>query len=124
MIEYQEIRHWGPVVGSLPFIALMIGILFAGAANVYNNTYYLKRFRENGNKAVPEARLPPMMIGGFMFTGGLFLFGCKPHYQSYDRLPILTWRQGHPQSMSTAIGPQSLVLHLPASGLPASSRPR
>ncbi|OIW33159.1 MFS multidrug transporter [Coniochaeta ligniaria NRRL 30616] len=78
MIEYQEIRHWGPVVGSVPFIALMVGILFAGAANVYNNTYYLKRFRENGNKAVPEARLPPMMIGGFMFTGGLFLFGCKP----------------------------------------------
>ena len=76
-IEFQEIRGWGPVVGSLPFIALMIGILFAGAANIYNNKYYRKRLVENGNKAVPEARLPPMMVGGFAFTGGLFLFGCK-----------------------------------------------
>lgn len=75
--EFQEIRGWGPVVGNLPFIALLVGIFFAAAVNIYNNKYYFKQFKANGNKAVPEARLPPMMIGGFTFTAGLFVFGCK-----------------------------------------------
>ncbi|KAM3512581.1 hypothetical protein MY11210_003756 [Beauveria gryllotalpidicola] len=80
-VVFQEIRHWGPVVGSLPFIALLVGIFFAAAVNIYNNKYYFKKFKANDNKAVPEARLPPMMIGGFAFTAGLFVFGwtSSPH---------------------------------------------
>ncbi|KAM3447217.1 hypothetical protein MY3296_008953 [Beauveria thailandica] len=80
-IVFHEIRHWGPVVGNLPFIALLVGIFFAAAVNIYNNKYYFKKFKANGNKAVPEARLPPMMIGGFAFTAGLFVFGwtSSPH---------------------------------------------
>jgi MFS family permease len=73
-IEYQEVRQWGPVVGSLPFIALLIGILCAAAINIYNNKYYGKKLVENGYRAVPEARLPPMMLGGIVFTAGQFLF--------------------------------------------------
>lgn len=76
-IEYQENRGWGAVVGNLSFIALLIGIIFAAAVNILNNRYYFRIFRANGNKAVPEARLPPMMAGGFAFTGGMFLYGCK-----------------------------------------------
>ena len=88
-IVFQEIRGWGPVTGNLPFLALLVGILAAAVVNVFNNKYYFRRFTENGNKAVPEARLPPMMIGGIMFSGGLFLFGCElcqPILWSY-----LTW---------------------------------
>ncbi|KPM46338.1 hypothetical protein AK830_g84 [Neonectria ditissima] len=48
VIEFQEVRHWGPVVGNLPFIALLIGIFFAAAINIYNNKYYRKRLMENG----------------------------------------------------------------------------
>jgi hypothetical protein len=40
-----------------------------------NNKFYIKRFQENNNKAVPEARLAPMMIGSVFFSGGLFIFG-------------------------------------------------
>ncbi|KAJ4250973.1 hypothetical protein NW762_011623 [Fusarium torreyae] len=80
-IEYIEVRHWGPVVGTLPFIALLIGILCAAAVNIYNNKYYRKRLMENGYRAVPEARLPPMMLGGVVFTAGQFLFAwtSSPH---------------------------------------------
>ncbi|KAJ5195943.1 MFS multidrug transporter [Penicillium cf. viridicatum] len=74
-VEFQRIRGWGPVVGNLPFISLLVGIFFAAALNIYNNKYYFNQFKANGNKAVPEARLPPMMIGGFAFTAGLFIFG-------------------------------------------------
>ena len=52
-----------------------MGILIGGAANVVNQSYYNRRFAANGNKAIPEARLPPMMIGSFFFAGGLFMFG-------------------------------------------------
>ena len=76
-IAFEELRGWGPVTSNLPFLALLVGILGAAVLNVYNNQYYFKRFRANNNRAVPEARLPPMMIGGVMFTAGLFLFACK-----------------------------------------------
>ena len=74
------------MTGNLPFMALLVGILGTAVLNVYNNKYYFKRFRENGNRAVPEARLPPMMIGGIAFAGGLFLFGCE--HASPFLLPI------------------------------------
>ncbi|KAF4434158.1 MFS multidrug transporter [Fusarium acutatum] len=73
-IEYREVRQWGPVVSTLPFIALLLGILCAGAVNVYNNKYYRRKLMQNGYRSVPEARLPPMMLGGIVFTAGQFLF--------------------------------------------------
>ena len=76
-IVFEEVRGWGAVTGNVPFLALFVGILGAAGLNIYNNKYYFKRFKENGNRSVPEARLPPMMIGGILFAGGLFLFGCE-----------------------------------------------
>lgn len=75
-IEYAQIRGWKPVVSSLPFISLFVGILMAAAVNIANNGYYFKQYRNNGNQAVPEARLLPMMVGAFALTGGLLLFAC------------------------------------------------
>lgn len=74
-LEFQEERGWNQVVGALPFLALFIGILLGGAANVLNQRFYNRKFLANANKAVPEARLPPMMFGSIFFTAGLFLFG-------------------------------------------------
>ncbi|KAJ6143843.1 hypothetical protein N7471_003296 [Penicillium samsonianum] len=74
-LEYGQIRGWGPVVSQLPFLALLLGCLVAAAANIYNNIYYGKKLVANNFKPVPEARLPPMMYGGFAFSAGLFLFG-------------------------------------------------
>ncbi len=74
-LEFQEERGWNLLVGALPFLALLIGIILGGVANILNQRFYIRRFLNNGNEAVPEARLPPMMIGGVVFSGGLFLFG-------------------------------------------------
>ena len=75
--EYGVLRGWGPVVSQLPFLSLLLGCLFAAAGNIFNNIYYGKKFVANHFKPVPEARLPPTMVGGFAFTASLFLFGCK-----------------------------------------------
>lgn len=73
-IEFQEERGWNQVVGALPFLGLLIGIVFGAGLNLFNQKYYAKRFKANNNRAVPEARLPPMMVGSVIFSAGLFLF--------------------------------------------------
>ena len=60
-IEFEEERGWNLLVGALPFLALLVGILLGGVVNVFNQSYYNNCFKANGNKPVPEARLPPMV---------------------------------------------------------------
>lgn len=74
-IIFQEVRGWNQVVGALPFLAYFVGILMGAAVNLSNQRFYLRRFKANNNRPVPEARLPPMMIGSIVFSGGLFIFG-------------------------------------------------
>ncbi|KAH8679039.1 major facilitator superfamily domain-containing protein [Tricladium varicosporioides] len=74
-IEFGEIRGWSPVPASLPFLAIFVGILFGMAFIIYNQRYYMAQFKANDNKAVPEARLRSMMIGGISLVLGLFIFG-------------------------------------------------
>ncbi|TLD37454.1 MFS general substrate transporter [Venturia nashicola] len=74
-IVYQEHRKWGPVVSTLPFLGLFVGVLCAVFINLGFQGYYSRKQAEAGGKPVPEARLPPMSIGGFLFVIGLFLFG-------------------------------------------------
>ncbi|CAP93140.1 Pc16g04700 [Penicillium rubens Wisconsin 54-1255] len=74
-IVFQELRGWNQVVGALPFLAYLVGILIGGGINLANQKFYIKRFKANNNRPVPEARLPPMMIGSVLFASGMFVFG-------------------------------------------------
>lgn len=74
-IVFQEIRGWNQVVGALPFLGYLIGIFMGAGVNLANQKFYLKRFKANNNRAIPEARLPPMMLGSVVFAGGMFVFG-------------------------------------------------
>lgn len=40
----------------------------------HNQGFYIRHLKSNHGKAVPEARLPPMMIGSFSLAAGLFIF--------------------------------------------------
>ncbi|ORX98827.1 major facilitator superfamily domain-containing protein [Clohesyomyces aquaticus] len=75
-IAYLSIvREWNPVEGSLPFLAMIIGVLLAPVALMWGQVYYRKRLITNGGQGVPEARLMPMMIGSIVFPIGLFIMG-------------------------------------------------
>ncbi|TVY85148.1 Efflux pump bik6 [Lachnellula suecica] len=74
-IQFADERGWGPVTSELPFLAILLGTIVGGGANVFNNKFYIRKFEANGNRAVPEARLPPMMVGSIFFAAGLFIFG-------------------------------------------------
>lgn len=74
-IIFGQIRGWNQFVAELPFLCILIGVVLGAAANVYNQTVYNKAYRAAGGRAVPEKRLPPMMFGSVLFSGGQFVVG-------------------------------------------------
>ncbi|KAJ6087651.1 Major facilitator superfamily domain general substrate transporter [Penicillium canescens] len=57
------------LVGNLPFLGILAGMILGatGIINLLNQKFYIKQFQANANKAVPEARLPPMMLVSIFF---------------------------------------------------------
>ncbi|KAK6435623.1 hypothetical protein LTR95_008189 [Oleoguttula sp. CCFEE 5521] len=74
-IVFAQDRGWGLIVSTLPFLGLFVGVCFALTINLATQPWYARAVDANGGKAVPEARLPPMIIGGLLFVIGLFWFG-------------------------------------------------
>ena len=70
-IVYAEERHMGAVVSTLPFLGLFVGVLCAMVINLANQPRYARIVAANKGRAVPEARLLPMLLGGFLFVIGL-----------------------------------------------------
>nr|POE85405.1 putative transporter [Quercus suber] len=74
-IVYSEQRHYSLVISTLPFLGLFIGVVCAVFVNLANQPRYIRLVAANKGRAVPEARLQPMIIGGVLFAIGLFWFG-------------------------------------------------
>lgn len=81
-IVFAQQRHYSLVVSTLPFLGLFVGVLVAVLINLGNQPYYMRIVDRNGGKSVPEARLPPMLLGGLLFVIGIFWFGwtAEPQY--------------------------------------------
>ena len=88
-IVFQQNRGYGLLVSTLPFLGLFVGVLSAAIINLANQPRYIRIVNENKGKAVPEARLMPMMIGGFLFAIGLFWFGWTAAPQFHWILPVI-----------------------------------
>jgi hypothetical protein len=74
-IVYQEHRGWSPIISTLPFLSLFVGVLFALCINLANQPRYARIVEQAKGKPVPEGRLAPMAIGAFLFAIGLWWFG-------------------------------------------------
>ena len=97
--SFHTKRGWSAGDAGLPFLAISIGVILGGILNSYwSTTQFRKRLNaaqnnaaaqsgtnekgvtEGGNEKsssapiAPEARLPPMLIGGLLLPPGLFLF--------------------------------------------------
>jgi len=88
-IEFEEVRGWNQVVGALPFLATLLGVLLGACANLLNQKFYIKRFIANNRRPVPEARLPPMMVGSVIFTAGLFIFAWTSQATTFWLAPCI-----------------------------------
>jgi hypothetical protein len=81
-IIFGEIRGWSAVSATLPFLGILVGAIIGCSINAYNQLLYNKVYHAAGNRAVPEARLPPMMLGSVLFSAGQFITGwtADPRY--------------------------------------------
>ncbi|KAH7076216.1 major facilitator superfamily domain-containing protein [Paraphoma chrysanthemicola] len=74
-IIFSQLRSWPAVSATLPFLAMLLGAFIGSCINIYNQTVYNVAYHRSGDRAVPEARLPPMMLGSVLFSAGQFLLG-------------------------------------------------
>ena len=81
-VSFQEQRGWtNEGVAGLPFIGILVGVLFGVALIVWQTkTRFARKLKKHG-QVVPEERLVPMMIASVMLPAGLFWFGwtSNPH---------------------------------------------
>jgi DHA1 family multidrug resistance protein-like MFS transporter len=71
-VIFHGVHGMSTGVAGLTFIGLIIGVL-AGAAFVLSfQRPYVRKLAANGNVPIPEWRLPPCIVGGVVFSGGLF----------------------------------------------------
>ena len=83
-LSYQRDRGWNDGVGALPFLAITVGALTGSIIIVLFIPRYERKMKAAGGKPVPEERLIPMMIGGILFTIGLF-------WWSWTSYPTISW---------------------------------
>ena len=88
-IVFYQNRKYGLVVSTLPFLALFVGVICAMGINLANQPRYMRIVDANKGRPVPEARLPPMVIGGTLFAVGLFWFGWTADPQHSWVLPVV-----------------------------------
>jgi MFS family permease len=94
-IVFEEHRHYSPVVASLPFLGLFVGVNLAIGINLGNQPRYIRKCRAANGKPVPEARLPPLAVGSVLMVAGLFWFG-------WTAAPKYSWV--HPSLAAVLIG--------------------
>ncbi|KAM0814749.1 putative Major facilitator superfamily domain-containing protein [Seiridium cardinale] len=88
-IIFGEIRGWGSFLAELPFLALLLGSLTGAGINIANQLAYNKAYHAAGDRAVPEKRLPPMMLGSVLFAGSLFLTGWTADPSVHWIVPVI-----------------------------------
>ncbi|KAI5960808.1 uncharacterized protein KGF55_004378 [Candida pseudojiufengensis] len=81
--------EWIPGVSELPYISMLIGTAIGGVILILFEIRYNKKTVENGGKIVPEERLPPMIIGGFVFVIGMFWVGWTGNYKTNYWAPVI-----------------------------------
>ncbi|KAL9949816.1 hypothetical protein ACHAQF_008528 [Verticillium nonalfalfae] len=68
-------RGWPAVSAVLPFLAILLGAITGAVINTLNQLVYNRSYHAAGDRAVPEKRLPPMMLGSVLFAAGQFVTG-------------------------------------------------
>lgn len=74
-LVFQGVYGWSPGVAGLAYFGMITGELIAFLVVVFTNPRYVKKLQANNDIPVPEWRLPISMVGGVLFSGGLFWFG-------------------------------------------------
>jgi DHA1 family multidrug resistance protein-like MFS transporter len=88
-IIFGDMRGWPAVSATLPFLGILFGAIIGCSINAYNQILYNKVYHAAGDRAVPEARLPPMMLGSVLFSVGQFIMGWTADPQYHWIAPVI-----------------------------------
>ncbi|KGO73072.1 Major facilitator superfamily domain, general substrate transporter [Penicillium italicum] len=72
---FQGVYGMNMGTSGLAFIGIIIGELLGGVYILLIQGKYKAKLAANGDKPIPEWRLPPAIIGAVSFAGGMFWFG-------------------------------------------------
>lgn len=72
---FQGRYQFQPGIAELPYLSMFVGVFLGGILCTFFDKQFIVKMNRNNGKPIPEARLPPMMIGGFFFAAGLFWLG-------------------------------------------------
>ncbi|CUS13492.1 unnamed protein product [Tuber aestivum] len=79
-IVFSEMRGYGLGVSALPYIGMVVGMLFGGLLVIAFQPWTNRRMRANNNVPIPEDRLVPAIIGSILFPIGIFWFSWTGNY--------------------------------------------
>lgn len=71
-VSFQEERGYNLGVGSLPFLAVLVGVVIGCLLTIWITKTRTKHVMEKVGHPVPEERLIPMIVGGALLPIGLF----------------------------------------------------
>lgn len=74
-IVFQQIHGMNEGVGGLPYFGMIMGEVCAAIFIVILQPGYNRKLAANNNMPIPEWRLPPVIVGGVVFSLGIFWFG-------------------------------------------------
>lgn len=140
-IIFRDQRGWGVVASALPFLGLFGGVLAAAALNIANQPLYVRAVDGNKGRAVPEARLPPLVLGQALLTAGLFWLGWTAGPAHHWAVPVAAggtvacgFTVAFQQSLNflvdvygpfaaSAVSANTILRSVMACGLPLAARP-
>ncbi|KAF1991736.1 MFS transporter [Aulographum hederae CBS 113979] len=72
---FGETYGMSPGVAGLPFFGLVVGLFIIAGVIIALSPSYNRKLHANGGIPIPEWRLPPVILGGALFSAGLFWLG-------------------------------------------------
>ncbi|GAK61808.1 uncharacterized protein PAN0_001c0001 [Moesziomyces antarcticus] len=88
-VHYVEVRGWSEGVGSLPFLALLVGCGLGCLVMVGFNPRYVRTCKLNNSQPVPEERLLPMIVGAVVFPVGCLWYAWTTYASVHWIVPTL-----------------------------------
>jgi DHA1 family multidrug resistance protein-like MFS transporter len=71
-VVFQGVYGMNMGVGGLAFIGLILGELLGGIFVLSVQGSYVRKLAANGDRPIPEWRLPSAILGAIAFAGGMF----------------------------------------------------
>ena len=74
-LVFVNIHNFPAGISGLPLLGMVVGQLLAGLYILLLQPSYTRSLKSNNGIPIPEWRLPPVCLGGLVFSLGLFIFG-------------------------------------------------